>query len=261
MKGWRVVAAGDDPLAAEGHVADALWSAGASAVWLDGRDVVGYFDDDADPPDTAGDWELVDTRDHVAEYFASLQAVDAGAVVIAPSHRPVTLAAYQQVVWLDPGSAFGTGHHATTRMALEALGRLDLRGCQVLDVGAGSGVLALAASRLGAAAVLGIDVDASTVPVAEANARLNRSQARFAVLGFDPDQLSGPYQVVVANLYAELHQRFAAGYQQVVAPGGDLLITGILHPREAPLRRLPGFVLIDEQREDAWTLLHHRREG
>jgi ribosomal protein L11 methyltransferase len=259
MRAWRIRHAGTDPLAAEGPLAAALWSSGASAVWLDGLDLVGYFDDDGPAPDVDGAWESVDERDHVAAYFETLQAVDAGRVVIAPSHRPVTLAPFQQVVWLDPGSAFGTGHHPTTKMALEALGRLDLHGRRVLDVGAGSGVLALAASRLGAAQVLGIDVDASTIPVAEQNARQNHVAARFLALGFDPEGLDGPFDVLVANLYAELHQRFAAGYRTLLPPGGDLLLTGILEPRELTLQRLPGFELVAVHRDDVWVLLHHRR--
>jgi ribosomal protein L11 methyltransferase len=260
MKAWRV-AVEHDPLAAEGPLAEALWDAGASGVWLDGRDLVGYFDDAALPPPIAGAWEPVEARDHVAEYFAGLQAVDAGAVVIAPSHRPVSLSPHQQVVWLDPGSAFGTGHHATTRMALSALGQLNLHGRRVLDVGSGSGVLALAANRLGAAEVLGIDIDASTVPVAEANASANHAQVRFEGMGFEPERLPGRFDVVVANLYAELHQQFAAGYHSVLVSSGDLLITGILHPREEGLRQLPGFALLSEERDDVWVLLHHRRVG
>jgi ribosomal protein L11 methyltransferase len=261
MRAWRIRNAGDDPLAAEGPLAEALWSAGASAVWLDNRDLVGYFDNDNAAPTAVGAWEPVDERDHVAAYFEGLQAVDAGGVVIAPSHRPVTLAPFQQVVWLDPGSAFGTGHHPTTKMALEALGRLDLHGRRVLDVGAGSGVLALAASRLGAAEVLGIDVDASTVRVAEQNARQNHVAARFLALGFEPAELEGPFDVLVANLYAELHQRFAAGYRTLLPIGADLLLTGIMQPRELTLQRLPGFELVAEYRDDVWVLLHHRRAG
>ena len=260
MKAWRVPV-GDDPLAAEGPIAEALWSAGATGVWFAGSDLLGYFEDDAAAPAIAGAWEGVESRDHVAEYYAGLQAVDAGAVVVAPSHRPVSLSPHQQVVWLDPGSAFGTGHHATTRMALAALGRLQLHDRRVLDVGSGSGVLALAANRLGAAEVLGIDIDASTVPVAEANARANHAQVRFAAIGFEPHALPGPFDVVVANLYAELHQRFTPGYRAVLVPGGDLLITGILEPREQGLRQLPGFVLVSERREEAWVLLHHKRVG
>ena len=121
--------------------------------------------------------------------------------------------------------------------------------------------LALAANRLGAAEVLGIDIDASSVPVAEANARANHAQVRFEAIGFEPERLPGPFGVVVANLYAELHQRFVAGYRAVLEPAGDLLITGILHPREASLRQLPGFALVAEVHEESWVLLHHRRSG
>ena len=155
---------------------------------------------------------------------------------MAPTHREVVLEAGQTVVWLDPGMAFGTGHHETTRLALEALAGLDLAGRRVLDVGAGSGLLAIAADRLGAADAWGLDVDPETVAIARANARANRSRARFVAGGFGAVRVDPPVDVLVANLYAELHAAFLPGYAAVTAPGADLLLTGILDPRDALVR-------------------------
>jgi len=148
--------------------------------------------------------------------------------VVAPSHRRPRLSLGQQVVWLDPGTAFGTGHHETTGMALRALSALDLVGASALDVGSGSGILAIAADRLGAKAALGVDVDAATVEVARRNAELNRSRARFLVGSLDHPEVPAGVDVIVANLYAELHVELMPGYLGHLRPGGRLLLTGIL---------------------------------
>jgi len=285
MRAWRLAGAAAEPLAEEGAAAAALWDAGAGAVWIDGADLVGYFDDASGPPPGGGRWEAVDDADHVGAYLAALGPVDCGAVVVAPTHREVALRPAQQVVWCDPGMAFGSGHHETTRLALEALGRVPLAGRRVLDVGAGSGVLAIAADRLGAADACGLDIDADTVPVAQANAGLNRSRARFVAGGFGEAPVAtppvgplavppvvpplGPVDVLVANLNAELHAAFLPAYAALAAPGADLLLTGILDPRDALVRealaRLPAdgarLALVDERRDGPWWLLHLRRGG
>lgn len=263
MKAWRVPQAACDPLATEGAQAAALWSAGASAVMLDEGDLVGYFPEPPSALELPGGWEAVDERDHVAAYFETLAEVDLGPLVVAPSHRQVTLRAPQRVLWLDPGSAFGTGHHESTRLALRLLGDLDLRGRSVLDVGSGSGVLAIAADLLGAAAALGVDIDPLVLAVAEQNAAANGSRARFATGDFAELSASGqgPYDVLVANLYAELHALFAAGYHGALRPGGDLILAGILSPRDETLLHLPGFDLQERRVEGEWVALHLRRGG
>jgi len=143
------------------------------------------------------------------------------------------------------------------------LGRVPLAGRRVLDVGAGSGLLAIAADKLGAADAWGLDVDPDTVPVAQGNATLNRSRARFVHGGFGEVPIEPAVDVLVANLYAELHAAFLPGYAAAVAPGADLLLTGVLHPRDALVRAAlpPGLALVDERRDGDWWLLHLRSEG
>jgi ribosomal protein L11 methyltransferase len=262
---YRIPGLARDPLALEGALVAALWSGGAQGVSVDGDDVVAYFAAAiADLPGEGG-WEEVDRRDYVAAYYADLAPVDTGVIVVAPTHRNATLRAGQQVIWLDPGMAFGTGHHETTAMALAALGRLDLIGKRVLDVGAGSGVLAIAATLLGARDVVGIDVDPDTLPVARANAARNRSPARFVAGAFGEVDL-GRFDVVVANLQAEIFAEIWDPLAAVLAPAATLLMTGILDVREEAFRsdaarfaervggRLDGI-----DRAGAWSL--HRLVG
>lgn len=267
MRAYRIADAGRDPLASEGPLASALWDAGAAGVAEEGADLVGYFEFDPTVAVPAGGtWEDVDDVDHVAAYYRALTAVEVGPLVVAPTHREVLLKAGQTVVWLDPGMAFGTGHHETTRLALESLVGLDLAGRRVLDVGAGSGLLAIAADRLGAADAWGLDVDPETVAVARANARANRSRARFETGGFGDVPVDPAVDVVVANLYAELHAAFLPGYAAITTPGADLLLTGIIEPRDALVRAALAahagpFDVVAWRRDGDWCLVHLRRVG
>lgn len=281
MKTFRLRGAtGESPEAAR------LWELGCLGLSEDGHDLVAYFDEVVDTGDLAGSWEDVPDVDYVAAYNAGLEPVRAGRLVIAPSHRTVELRDGEKVLWLDPGSAFGTGHHETTRMALEALASLDLSGLTVLDVGAGSGVLAIAADLLGAEATYGIDVDPHTVTVACENARRNSSRARFAVgtlaaavagpvanpeasdgLGdsgvFAPAKgLPGRCDVIVANLYAELHEVLAPAYAARLPVGGLALLTGILTRLEAGVAAAAeqaGLSVEAVRHEGEWSLVTARK--
>lgn len=238
----------------------ALWDLGCLGVQedddIDGVSVIAYFDTQRELP-VAGTWlELPDT-DYVAQYQQTLAPIRFGQLVVAPTHAKVELAAGEVVLWLDPGAAFGSGHHETTGMALTALTRLDLSGRTVLDVGAGSGLLALAADRLGAEHTYGVDIDAATVAVARENGRLNRSRARFAAGTLEVAGAPGHVDVLVANLYAELHQSLFADYVKRVLVGGRIILTGILAARRhlvigaAP----PSARLVGEATAGEWLLL------
>ncbi len=220
-----------------------------------GPETLAYFPEEL-PLDLEGAWESVDEVDYVRAYREGLEAVRVGPLVIAPTHRHPALQAGEQVVWLDPATAFGTGHHETTRLALAALSDLDLVGRSVLDVGAGSGILAIAADRLGAASALGVDVDAATVPVARANAALNRSRARFLEGSLDHPALPRTFDVVVANLYAEVHVTLMAAYLERVVPGGRLLLTGVLARLSHLVERaLPAGAVPRLRHEGEWVLV------
>ena len=220
-----------------------------------GPETVAYFADERELG-LIGRWEDVADVDHVAAYRAGLKPVRVGPLVIAPSHRRASLAVGEHVVWCDPGTAFGTGHHETTRLALAALADLDLVGRSVLDVGTGSGILTIAADRLGARLALGVDIDAEAVRVARANAALNRSRVRFLVGSVDHHDLPTRFDVVVANLYAELHVALMAAYAGRLNRGGRLLLTGVLTRLEGLVRdALPGAWPVRVRRRGEWALL------
>jgi ribosomal protein L11 methyltransferase len=191
----------------------------------------------------------------------NLQPVRVGAItVLAPWHPhqsdhqdPEKSSAIEVVI--VPSMGFGTGHHETTRLCLESLQAIDLRGARVLDIGTGSGVLAIAADRLGAAAVLGVDNDADAVQSAHDNLALNprASRTTFEALDITDSQLE-PADVVTANLTGALLVRIAERLTLLLRPGGTLILSGILaDEREAVRRAFGALTLSRDRQEGEWT--------
>ena len=172
----------------------------------------------------------VDDEDWARRSQAALRAVRVGRITVAPPwDAGDTLSGPDPIrIVIEPAMGFGSGHHATTRLCLAALQRLDLGGLRVLDIGTGSGVLALASARLGAAAVLAIDVDPDALDNARANAAVNGSPAavEFRLADFRAD-FSLEADVVVANLTGAMLASGAAELARAVVPGGTLVLSGI----------------------------------
>ena len=129
------------------------------------------------------------------------------------------------VLVLDPGMAFGTGSHPTTRLCLEWLEHSVTPGCSLLDYGCGSGILAIAAARLGATEVLGVDIDPQAVTAAHDNAERNQVTAHFAD---STKEISGQYDIVVANILSNPLKALAPAICSHVRSGGQLALSGIL---------------------------------
>ncbi len=142
------------------------------------------------------------------------------------------------VVRLDPGLAFGSGTHPTTALCLRWLDGLAgeglLQGRRVLDFGCGSGILALAALKLGAGEAVGVDNDPQALVASHDNAERNEVGARFSVY-LPEDEPVGTYPVVVANILASALEALAATLAERVAPGGRIALSGILHGQEGEL--------------------------
>jgi ribosomal protein L11 methyltransferase len=163
-------------------------------------------------------------------------------VVIVPSWRAFVPAPDDVVVTLDPGMAFGTGQHETTRTCIEALERAVAPGARVLDVGSGSGILSIVAAKLGAARVAACDVDENCARVTADNARLNgvddRVEARAGSAGdsWPFDEPAAGFDVVVANIVARVIIDLAEPLVSALAGAGTLIVSGIIAEREPEVR-------------------------
>jgi ribosomal protein L11 methyltransferase len=159
---------------------------------------------------------------------------------------------------LDPGMAFGTGSHPSTRLCLRWLENNVNGGESVVDYGCGSGILAIAALKLGARSAVGVDIDPEAVAVARRNAERNGVAARFLEAGAALD-LAG--DLVVANILANPLKVLAPVLAQLCDVGAQLALSGILMPQEAELRQAyePWFALEERAEEDGWLCLSGTR--
>ncbi|MDO3378535.1 50S ribosomal protein L11 methyltransferase [Geoalkalibacter halelectricus] len=188
-----------------------------------------------------------------------------GKLVVRPSWEEVTAAPDEALLTLDPGMAFGTGTHATTRLCLEALvATLDTldRAPRVLDVGTGSGILAIAAAMLGAGEVVACDLDAEACRVAQDNAAANGMAAAVEITSRPLEELGAGFDIVLANILAEENVRLAGELVARLAPGATLILSGILREKESLARR--GFAPFGLEgprlsERDEWICLTYRR--
>jgi ribosomal protein L11 methyltransferase len=171
----------------------------------------------------------VDDEDWARRSQANLKAIHVGRITVAPPWDPPPSAPCDPLsdvhIIIEPSMGFGTGHHATTRLCLELLQGLDLSGRRVIDVGTGSGVLAIAAQLLGAAVVVAVDNDPDALQNARENA--GRNGVEIEIVEADLDRWrAAPADVVVANLTGAVLRRFADVLRGLVVPGGTLIVSG-----------------------------------
>jgi ribosomal protein L11 methyltransferase len=201
--------------------------------------------------------------------FAPIQAAER--IWIVPSWcDPIDRDAINVV--LDPGLAFGTGSHPTTRLCIRWLADALPAGARVLDYGCGSGILAIVAAKLGARVVVGCDVDAQAIVASRANARRNRVRARFVAPGDARLARAKPFDVVVANILANPLRLLAPALAARVRAGGRILLSGVLAPQAddviaaySPWFRIgawrddDGWVALEGTRTDATPAARHAR--
>lgn len=211
-----------------------LWRGGLLGIVEEQGVVTVYLTRRVDGLDVDGAWEPVAHRDWTAEWRKGLEPVTVGAVTVAPPWRRDDVPAGGHRLVVEPGQAFGTGHHETTAACLGALQELDVRDRRVLDVGTGSGVLALTAALLGAAEVVAVDVDPMAVATARANAQVNGLfvDVRPGSLAAAGDR---PFDVITANLDTLTLTGLADGLAAALADDGTLVASGIGIGRQGPV--------------------------
>jgi ribosomal protein L11 methyltransferase len=207
----------------------------------------------------------VAAKDWVAMSLEGLPAVRAGRFIVAGAHALANEVGGRTKVWIEASEAFGTGHHGTTWGCLMALeGKLRERRIErVLDVGAGSGVLAIAAAKCGAEA-LAIEIDHRAAAIAEINAKQNKVANRMRVIAGDGARfIAGKqFDLVFANILMRPLIKLAPKLTRVVEPGGTLILSGLLRT-QAPLVREAyanrGLILERQIPREAWMTLVWRK--
>ncbi|QYR20156.1 50S ribosomal protein L11 methyltransferase [Paenibacillus sp. sptzw28] len=225
-----------------------------------------------EPGDYSIDTVIVDDEDWATawkQYFKPIRVSDR--LTIKPTWEEYTPSPGEAIIELDPGMAFGTGAHPTTALCLRTLESVIRGGEEVIDVGTGSGILAIGAVRLGASNVLALDLDPVAVSSAAENAHLNGLDSQIKVRlsdllgvlknGSDEDSsliglnVSVPVDVVIANILAEIILLFLDDVYAALKPGGTYIASGIYKNKEDDVEsglRAAGFKVIDRRRDEDW---------
>jgi ribosomal protein L11 methyltransferase len=186
-------------------------------------------------------------------------------LVIAPTWEEYQPAAGEALITMDPGMAFGTGHHATTSLSLELIHRTlnENSGQRLLDVGTGTGILGMAAVLFGARDVLGLDNDPEAIAAAEENVRRNSLQDHMQISLAPLSSLEQPYEIVVANIVHDVLISMADDLTRLTASGGTLILSGILAGEQAAHIRevftAKGLQLSGEKSCQEWAALSFDR--
>lgn len=212
----------------------------------------------------------VDDEDWARRSQADLRPITVGQVTVLPNPQSQIPNPGRITIVINPSIGFGTGHHATTRLCLEALQAISLAGSVVVDVGTGSGILAIAAARLGATRVVGIDNDPDAIESARENLILNPEARNVEFRVADLKEGGVPLaDLVMANLTGTLLAGASTHLLAVLRPGGTLIVSGILAEERdeigralgvaGPNKARPTYALDWERQEDEWVGMAVRR--
>jgi ribosomal protein L11 methyltransferase len=220
-------------------------------------------------PGARASLQKLDDKDWVAESLSGLPAVHAGPFVVAGAHELARARGGKIPVWIEAGPAFGTGHHGTTKGCLESLA-LIARRCplgKVLDIGTGSGVLAIAAIKAGATFALGSDLDFDSIRIARENASNNRIGPRLKLLHAPGAnhrliRTAAPYDLIMANILAKPLVGLAHEIARLARPGGRIILSGLLVHQEPQVKSAysgQGLHLAGRRRINGWSTLTYAR--
>ena len=197
-----------------------------------------------------------DWRNNWKKYFNPMPVGDK--LLIRPSWRDDYDPNGRVVLNIDPGLAFGTGNHETTRLCLEAVERYLKEGDTVLDVGCGSGILAIASLLLGAGTAVGVDIDETAVKTAKENAEINNVADRFtAITGDLTEKVTGKYNLIVANIVADAIMFLSKGVKEFMTPDTVYIMSGIIDTRADEVINAisPDFEIIEKYEDKGWVCL------
>ena len=184
-------------------------------------------------------------------------------LVVKPTWEPYNPQSGDRVIEIDPGMAFGSGTHETTGMCLELLEEAVHGGERVIDVGTGSGILAIGAALLGAKDVLAIDIDPTAVKVARENVAHNHLEQTVTTLeGNLLEKVDAQCEVCVANIIADVICMFAAPLNDHIVPGGLFICSGIIKEREQDVTDAlltAGYAILEIRRKGEWVAMISRR--
>jgi len=207
--------------------------------------------------------EQLADADWLAMALSGLPPVRAGRFFVYGMHDRGRLPASTVNLRIEAGAAFGTGHHGTTVGCLMAYDKLikARKFNKVLDVGAGTGLLAIAAARTGSKITVGTDIDRPSVRISKENAKVNRANARFVHASGLSNRLvtdNAPYDLVFANILARPLVSLAQDIKTALVPGGTVILSGLLRTQERMVKAAyvsRGFKLVDRIHRDAWAAL------
>ncbi|HIE29521.1 TPA: 50S ribosomal protein L11 methyltransferase [Candidatus Poribacteria bacterium] len=177
--------------------------------------------------------------------------------IVSPRWNKITPSSEQVVIWLDPGMAFGTGYHPTTQLALSLLEEVISGGERVADIGTGSGILAIAAAKLGADKVIATDIDKTVIPIAQENARINGVEEKIEiVVGNAFESLSGRYDIIVVNILTKVILPIIPDCPNYLKADGLLIFSGILTeemPNIESAARFNGLQIVKTVTKEDWV--------
>ena len=183
-------------------------------------------------------------------------------IVVTPSWEEYTPAEGEVQMRLDPGMAFGTGTHDTTRLCLELLEEVVTPETRILDVGTGSGILSVGGVLLGAPSALGVDIDPVAVKVANENAEINKVNGKTEfVCGDLTDKVHGKFEIVTANIVADVIIRLLSTVKNYLLKGGVLIVSGIIDTRADEVENAcheAGFVTEKRLEHGGWVAIKLR---
>jgi len=195
-----------------------------------------------------------DWSENWKKYFHATEIGDKLAIV--PSWEEYDNKENRKILHIDPGAAFGTGTHATTSLCLSMLENYVAEGSKMLDIGCGSGILSIASVLLGAETAVGVDIDAQSVKTAKENAELNNVSGKTEyIVGDLADKINGKYNVVCANIVADVVIRLLGDVRTFMEENAVLLVSGIIDARENDVLAAAekhGFKVKEKQYKDNW---------